>query len=133
MKRFQNKQIDILVDADGTVFTHEYPRVGRDIGAVPVLQELVKNGHRLIIFTMRDGKELQDVVDWYAKNNIPLFGIQSNPEQKRWTTSPKAYGQYIIDDICAFAPLKKEKPYDKPFIDWVLMRQELVNVGLIKE
>lgn len=133
MKRFQNKKIDILVDADGTIFTHEYPRVGRDIGAVPVLKELVANGHRLIIFTMRDGKELQDVVDWYNKNGIPVFGVQTNPEQKSWTSSPKAYGQYIIDDICAFAPLIKENPQDRFYINWIAMREELVNVGLIKE
>lgn len=133
MKRFQNQNVDILVDADGTIFTHEYPRVGRDIGAVPVLKDLVKNGHRLIIFTMRDGKELQDVVDWYKKHEIPVFGIQTNPEQKRWTSSPKAYGQYIIDDICAFAPLKTERSGDRLFIDWVKMREELVDVGLLKE
>lgn len=133
MKRFENKKIDILVDADGTIFTHEYPRVGRDIGAVPVLKELVDNGHRLIIFTMRDKKELQDVVDWYDRNKIPVFGIQTNPEQKSWTSSPKAFGQYIIDDICAFAPLKTERSYDKPFIDWKVMREELVDVGLLKE
>lgn len=133
MKRFHNKKIDILVDFDGTCTVHEYPRIGRDIGAVPVLKELVANGHRLIIFTMRDGKELQDAVDWYKKNEIPIFGIQTNPEQKSWTSSPKAYGQYIIDDICAFAPLIKERPQDNPFIDWDLMREELIRVGLIKE
>jgi hypothetical protein len=28
------------VDFDGTCVTHEYPKIGRDIGAVPVLKEL---------------------------------------------------------------------------------------------
>ena len=28
----------IAIDFDGTVVTHEYPKVGRDIGAVPVLK-----------------------------------------------------------------------------------------------
>lgn len=31
----------IAVDFDGTCVTHEFPRVGKDIGAVPVLKELV--------------------------------------------------------------------------------------------
>ena len=131
MKRFKNRQIDILIDADGSIFTHEYPLIGRDIGAQSVLKELVQKGHRLIIFTMRDGKELLDVIYWYKKNNIPLFGIQTNPDQKLWTTSPKAYGQYIIDDIGAFMPLKTDEPDDKPFIDWIKMRRELVKVGLL--
>jgi len=45
--------MDINIDFDGSVVTHEYPHVGQDIGAVPVLQKLVENGHRLILFTMR--------------------------------------------------------------------------------
>ena len=45
----------IAVDFDGTVVTHEYPHVGRDAGAVPVLRELTDNGCRLILYTMRSG------------------------------------------------------------------------------
>lgn len=53
----------IAVDFDGTCVTHEYPDVGKDIGAIPVLKELVDKGHKLILFTMRDGKELQDAIN----------------------------------------------------------------------
>jgi hypothetical protein len=53
----------IVVDFDGTVVTHDYPRVGKDIGAVPVLKELIKNKHQLILFTMRSGKKLDDAVN----------------------------------------------------------------------
>ena len=31
--------------------------IGKDIGAVPVLKELVENGHNLILFTMRSDVE----------------------------------------------------------------------------
>lgn len=43
----------IAVDFDGTCVTHEFPEVGKDIGAVPVLKELVKKGHKIILYTMR--------------------------------------------------------------------------------
>ena len=43
----------IGIDFDGTCVTHEFPRIGKDIGAVPVLKELIANGHDLILFTMR--------------------------------------------------------------------------------
>ena len=43
----------IAVDFDGTCVTHEFPEVGRDIGAVPVLKELVEKGHKIILYTMR--------------------------------------------------------------------------------
>lgn len=132
----------IIIDFDGTVVTHEYPRMGKDIGAIPVLKELVANGHQLILFTMRSdmgvksGKfesGLSDAVKWYKDNEIPLFGIQTNPTQHEWTDSPKAYGQLIIDDAAAFAPLKYDPTYsNRPFIDWVRMRDELIRTGWIK-
>ena len=50
------KGITIAIDFDGTCVTHEYPNVGRDIGAAPVLRKLVENGHKLILWTMRDDK-----------------------------------------------------------------------------
>ena len=43
----------IVLDFDGTVVKHRYPAVGEDIGAVPVLQRVVKNGHQLLLNTMR--------------------------------------------------------------------------------
>jgi hypothetical protein len=124
----------IVVDYDGTVVTHEYPIMGKDIGVIPVLKELVQNGHQLILFTMRSGKELTDAVYWFKENNIPLFGIQTNPTQHQWTDSPKAYGHLIIDDAAAFAPLKYDPSYStRPFIDWTKMREELVRTGWIIE
>jgi hypothetical protein len=123
----------IVVDCDGTVMTHDYPRIGKDIGAVPVLKELIKNKHQLILFTMRSGKKLDDAVNWFKENEIPLFGIQTNPTQHEWTDSPKAYGQLILDDAAAFAPLKFDSEYsNRPFIDWDKMRNELVRTGWIK-
>ena len=123
----------IVIDCDGTVMTHDYPRIGKDIGAVPVLKELIKNKHQLILFTMRSGKKLDDAVNWFKENEIPLFGIQTNPTQHEWTDSPKAYGQLILDDAAAFAPLRLDLSYsNRPFIDWDKMRDELVRIGYIK-
>ena len=46
----------IAVDFDGTCVSHEYPKVGKDIGAVPVLKALVEIGHKIILNTMRSGE-----------------------------------------------------------------------------
>ena len=43
----------IAIDFDGTCVTHDYPEVGKDIGAVPVLKRLIDAGHKLILHTMR--------------------------------------------------------------------------------
>src|ERR1035437_7362658 len=115
--------MELIIDFDGTVVTHEFPKVGRDIGALPVLNKLVAKGHKLILFRMRSdnvvnptggelgvpsGAYLTEAVDWFKKNEIPLFGIQINPNQRSWTTSPKAYGQLIIDDAALGCPLKQD-------------------------
>ena len=47
----------IAIDFDGTCVTHEYPKIGKDIGAVDTLRALVAKGHKLILWTMRDKKE----------------------------------------------------------------------------
>jgi hypothetical protein len=125
----------IGVDFDGTCVTHDFPYIGFNIGAAPVLKKLAAFGHKLVLFTMRSdienpissdnlisnigGNYLTDAVDWFKKNNIPLFGINTNPEQKSWTTSPKAYCNIYIDDAALGAPLKIDHTLsNKPFVDW---------------
>ena len=81
----------IAVDFDGTVVTHAYPEIGEDAGAVPVLKELVENGCRLILYSMRHGKLLDQAVAWFREKGIPLYAVNENPEQKRWTSSPKVH------------------------------------------
>ncbi len=124
--------MDIVIDFDGSVVTHDYPRVGVSIGSVPVLKKLVENKHRLVLFTMRSGKELKDAVNWFKENEIPLFGVQTNPSQHEWTDSPKAYGQLIIDDAALGCPLMMSSLSTRPYIDWVKVEEYLVRNKIIK-
>lgn len=105
----------IAVDFNGTCVTHEYPMIGRFIGSQKVLKELVEAGHKLIIFTMRSGIELDSAVKWFAENGIPLFGINTNPEQKNWTDSPKCHAQLYIDDCGLGMPLIEGIKGEKTF------------------
>lgn len=112
------------IDFDGTCVTHEFPKVGRDIGAAPVLRRIVEAGGKLILWTMRsddrpDGTTpLTDAVNWFKERGIPLFGIQRNPEQDVWTSSPKAYAKIYIDDAALGCPLLQRSPTEKPFVNW---------------
>lgn len=108
----------IAIDFDGTCVTHEYPKIGKDIGAVPVLKELVSQGHKLILYTMRSGKELEEAIDWFNYRNIPLWGINNNPEQKMWTDSPKVYAHMYIDDASLGIPLTCDSTSKRPYVDW---------------
>lgn len=117
----------IAVDFDGTCVTHEYPKIGRDIGAVPVLIELCKNGHQLILWTMRDGPELKDAIKWFEKNEIPLIGVNKHPTQHKWTQTPKCSANLYIDDLNLGCPLKRESFAERMFVDWEVVRQYLVQ------
>ena len=114
----------IAVDFDGTCVTHEYPNVGKNIGAEIVLKALTDEGHDLILYTMRDHPAdsgvqdpLQEAIDWFSQNDIPLFGVNENPTQKNWTTSPKPYANLYIDDA-ALGMLTIMLSGGRPFVDW---------------
>ena len=122
----------IAIDFDGTCVTHDYPRIGKDIHAVNVLKRLVANGHKLILNTMRSGKELDEAVNWFKEHNIELFGANVNPTQKSWTDSPKVYAHLYIDDTALGCPLRHDSWMCKsPYVDWVKVRQYLISNGII--
>lgn len=138
----------IGIDFDGTCVTHEFPKVGRDIGAVPVLKELVQNGHQLILFTMRSDKQevltdhyeihskaesyLTEAVNWFKDNGIELFGIQTNPTQHSWTSSPKAYCHLYIDDAALGCPLVDAPFPERPYVNWEEVRRLLFKMQILK-
>jgi len=124
----------IAIDFDGTCVTHEYPKTGKEIGAVPVLKDLVKNGHHLILYTMRSGKELHDAVIWFQKNEIPLYGVNKNPTQELWTESPKCYAELYIDDAALGTPLIYGDSYKiRSHVDWERVRGLLVGMDLLTQ
>lgn len=121
----------IAVDFDGTCVTHDYPSVGKPVGSVSVLKSLVSKGHQLILFTMRSGTQLQDAVDWFESHSIPLYGINTNPEQSSWTASPKAYAQIYIDDAALGCPLCHDELSPRPYVDWAGVSRLLQESGVL--
>ena len=122
----------IAIDFDGTCVTHDYPRIGKDINAVNVLKKIVANGHKLILNTMRSGKELKEAINWFKKNDIELYGANENPTQKKWTNSPKVYANLYIDDAALGCPLKMDLSIsDRPFVDWEAVSCLLKDNGIL--
>ena len=141
----------INIDFDGTCVTHSFPEIGKEIGAIPVLKRLTDQGHQLILFTMRsnritfkdigdgdivpdtNGHFLNDAIKWFMNNDIPLYGVQSNPDQHNWTESPKSYAQLMIDDSSLGCPLKNDLSLSKrPFVDWEAVEKWLEKEGILK-
>lgn len=62
--------LTIAVDFDGTCVTHEYPKIGQEIGATEVLREIANAGHRIILWTIRSGNELASAIVWFVERGI---------------------------------------------------------------
>lgn len=120
------KDLTIAVDFDGTCVTHDCPRIGRDVGAVPVLKDLISAGARLILWTCRSGKTLDDAVAWFSDRGIPLYGVNCNPEQKTWSNSPKALADIYIDDRGISTPMLPGQDGEHPYVDWDRIRKLLL-------
>jgi hypothetical protein len=134
----------LAVDFDGTVVTHEFPYVGKEIGAEQVLKKLLTNGHKIVLNTMRghstlspypnnlSNSVLDDAKNWFKERNIPLYGVNEHPTQKNWTSSPKVYANQYIDDAAVGIPLIHDKSVcNRPFVDWVKTEALLQDLGLL--
>jgi hypothetical protein len=125
------KKIVFAVDFDGTVVFHKFPHVGAPVpGAIETLQYIRQQGGRIVLNTMRSDRPernyLTEAVEWFALHGIELYGVNRNPGQASWTSSPKVYAHYYIDDAALGAPMKYDPTVcDRMFIDWRTMRQIL--------
>lgn len=121
----------IAFDFDGTTVENDFPNVGRpNPGAIEVLKELSAAGHPLILLTMRSDKELNDAIVYCNRNNIDLWGINQNPEQSKWSSSPKVHAHVYIDDAGAGIPLM-HGGNGKPMVDWTKLREIFVSWELL--
>ena len=110
----------IGVDFDDTVVENAYPKVGAPVpGAIPTLLRMQDEGHKLILWTMRDGDALQKAVVYLELHGIELYGVNKNPEQGDWTFSPKAYCDVYVDNAAIGCPLIYPEEDDRrPYVDW---------------
>ncbi len=74
----------IAVDFDGTIVEHKYPAIGEiKLFAFETLRELQNQGHQLILWTYRYGKELDEAVEFCRKNGLEFYAVnKSFPEEQ---------------------------------------------------
>lgn len=90
----------IAVDFDGTIVEHQYPKIGKPVPfAIETLLQLQKDGHILIMWTVRDGKLLQDAVDYCSNKGLVFYAANKNyPEEDIATASRKLNADLFVDD-----------------------------------
>ena len=73
----------IAVDFDGTIVEHRYPEIGEERPfAVQTLRMLIADHHRLILWSVREGKLLDDAVEWCRERGIEFYATNRDyPEE----------------------------------------------------
>lgn len=90
------------IDFDGTIVEEQFPAIGKPIKkTVSFIRELQAKGHKWILITMREGKYLDDAVEWLKAQGIAPDAVNDNlPERvAKWGNNPrKVYADIYIDD-----------------------------------
>ena len=97
---FQNRLI-IGVDFDGTIVEDRYPGIGKPrIFAFETLKRLQEDGHRLILWTYRCGKTLDEAVAFCEQNGISFYAVNKSFPEEQFdnTKSRKINADLFIDD-----------------------------------
>ncbi len=95
----------IAVDFDGTIVEHRYPEIGKPrFFAFETLKALQNDGHQLILWTYRDGKLLDEAVEYCRKNGIEFYAVNSSypGEELDLGQSRKIHADLFIDDRIVF-------------------------------
>ena len=102
MHGFINERSKIIaIDFDGTVVEHKYPEIGKEmLFAFSTLKALQQKGHKLILWTIRTGKLLDEAVAYCKQNGVEFYAVNKNyPEEVLDAeTSRKLNVDIFIDD-----------------------------------
>jgi hypothetical protein len=123
----------IAIDFDGTIVTHDYPRVGKPLPfAKEIINMLVDNGHLCFLWTMRDNDTLEDAKKYCKDNGIMLCNYNMSPDQ--FSDSPKQYATIYIDDAALGCPLSYDSGMSRrPYVDWYRVASMLLERGLLTQ
>jgi len=93
----------IAVDFDGTIVEHKYPAIGREIPfAIETLKRLVSERHKLILWSVREGKLLDEAVEFCRERGLEFYAVNRDyPEEEKGQNnhfSRKLKADLFIDD-----------------------------------
>ena len=95
-----NKNLIIAIDFDGTIVEDAYPKIGKPmIFAFETMKKLQSEGHRLILWTYRSDRKLQEAVDFCKQQGLEFYAInKSYPEEEfDGKISRKIHATFFVD------------------------------------
>lgn len=96
----------IAVDFDGVLCQNNFPKIGKpNYEAISLVRQLIDMGHEVVLWTTRNGAELEEAVGWCTDYGLHFCAINapapSNEKEYRDvypTQSRKIYADVYIDD-----------------------------------
>lgn len=92
----------LAIDFDGTIVEDAYPGIGKPkTFAFETLKQLQGEGYRLILWTYREGKSLEEAVEFCRKNGLEFYAVNSSFEGEVFDhscQSRKIDADLFIDD-----------------------------------
>lgn len=90
----------IAVDFDGTIVEHKYPEIGEEVPfATETLKMLIKDQHRLILWSVREGALLQDAVDWCKARGVEFYAVNRDYPEEDGTNNNNHFSRKLKADI----------------------------------
>jgi len=93
--------LKIAVDFDGTIVEDRYPNIGKpQLFAFETLKALQSQQYLLILWTVREGRALQEAIEFCKKHGVEFYAVNKNfPEEElEEGQSRKLNVDYFIDD-----------------------------------
>ena len=93
----------IAVDFDGTIVEERYPEIGAERPfATETLKMLIRDQHRIILWTVREGELLEEAVNWCKERGVEFYAVNKDypEENEKWNEhfSRKIKADIWIDD-----------------------------------
>lgn len=90
----------IAVDFDGTIVEHRYPEIGEEVPfATETLRALIADHHKLILWSVREGKLLDDAVEWCRQRGIEFYAVNKDYPEENGSESNNHFSRKIKADI----------------------------------
>lgn len=90
----------IAVDFDGTIVEHMYPEIGKERPfAIDTLKMLIADRHRLILWSVREGKLLDDAVNWCKERGIEFYAVNRDYPEERGTENNNHFSRKLKVDM----------------------------------
>lgn len=94
----------IAIDFDGTIVEHRYPEIGEEKPfAIETLKMLIKERHKLILWTVRTGDLLDEAIEWCRQRGVEFYATNKDYPEERPDNNPHYSRKlntidYFIDD-----------------------------------